>query len=207
MSADCFQEYHVNSARASWHEYGGGMYFVTICTANKVHYFGEIDDADGEPQIRLSPIGRCVADNLANVSDHYPSVEIPLFVVMPNHVHALIIINGEQIPGRVETRQVWRAISDALSDNADGCSNIKTEHAPSLQERMEMVSKRKGYLSVVVGGIKSAVTRFARTNGISFDWQSRFYDRIVRNQNEMNRIATYIEENIAKWQYDELNNY
>jgi phosphoglucosamine mutase len=59
-----------------------------------------------------------------------------------------------------------------------------------------------GRLSHIIGRFKSAVTRFARENGIPFAWQPRFHDRIVRNQNEMNRIAEYIEQNPAKWETD-----
>ena len=222
MSAGHFREYLVSSVRASWHGYSGGVYFVTVCTANKVHYFGEIDDTDGEPQIRLSLIGQYVADSFANLTVHYPYAEIPLFVVMPNHIHAIVIIDGNKTPNNVETgrapseNRVGNELPSCSISNSRNivslCSTLsktdvlsQTEHAPSLQERMTAVSKHKGYLSVVIGGMKSAVTRFARTKGISFGWQSRFYDRIVRGQDELNRIATYIDENIAKWQYDELN--
>ena len=54
----------------------------------------------------------------------------------------------------------------------------------------------------VEGDGNAAVTRFARENGIPFGWQSRYHDRIVRSQNEMNRIAEYIEQNPAKWELD-----
>lgn len=63
----------------------------------------------------------------------------------------------------------------------------------------------QGWLSVVIGGLKSAVTRYARANNISFAWQTRFHDRIVRDQYELNRIAEYIENNIARWAFDKPN--
>lgn len=70
---------------------------------------------------------------------------------------------------------------------------------------MVRISNLQGWLSVVVGGIKSSITRYANEKNITFAWQSRFYDRIVRDQNELNRIAEYVENNVANWQIDELN--
>lgn len=60
----------------------------------------------------------------------------------------------------------------------------------------------QGWLSVVVGGLKSAI---ARINNISFLWRTRYYDRIVRDQNKLNRIADYIENNVVCWEMEEMN--
>lgn len=76
--------------RADFHDYSGGDYFVTICTQDKKHYFGEITDG----QMHLSKIGEYATLALENLAAHYPYVEVPLFVVMPNHVHAIVVIRG-----------------------------------------------------------------------------------------------------------------
>ena len=60
----------------------------------------------------------------------------------------------------------------------------------------------QSWLSVVIRLFKQSVTRYANQNGMPFAWQTRFHDRIVRDQNEMNRIAEYIENNVAKWDLD-----
>ncbi|MCR5360974.1 MAG: hypothetical protein K6E73_03065 [Bacteroidales bacterium] len=62
----------------------------------------------------------------------------------------------------------------------------------------------KGWLSVAVGGIKSSITKFANANALSFAWQTRFHDHIIRDRDEMNRIAQYIENNVAQWESDEF---
>ena len=67
---------------------------------------------------------------------------------------------------------------------------------------MQYVSMRRGKLSTTIGGLKRAVSRFANQNHIPFAWQPRFYDRIVRNNSEMNRISQYIEQNVTKWAYN-----
>ena len=69
---------------------------------------------------------------------------------------------------------------------------------------MQIVSHQRGLLSTTTGGIKRAVTRFAHRHQIPFAWQSRFHDHIIRNTDEMNRIAKYIENNVAQWSFDEF---
>jgi len=72
-------------------------------------------------------------------------------------------------------------------------------------EQMQNIANKQGWLSVAIGGIKSAVTKFAHENNIDFVWQTRFHDYIIRDQNEMNRIADYIENNPATWDNDCFN--
>lgn len=69
---------------------------------------------------------------------------------------------------------------------------------------MTEIANYQGWLSVVIGGIKSAVTKFANQNNMSFVWQSRFHDHIIRNQDECNRITQYIENNPIKWELDKF---
>ena len=76
------------SPRAKWLDYNEGEYFVTICTHNWIHYFGEI--ADGE--IHLSQIGLFLTECLENTKIHQPHINILQYVVMPNHFHAIIDI-------------------------------------------------------------------------------------------------------------------
>ena len=64
---------------------------MTICTKDMAHFFGEI--VDGE--MCLTEIGRCADEQFRNVSSHYPYAKIPLWVVMPNHVHAIVMIDGD----------------------------------------------------------------------------------------------------------------
>ena len=115
--------------------------------------------------MHLSPLGKFCQQQWENVSEHYPYATIPLFVVMPNHIHAIVLINQET--------------EVAVKETAREC------------------------LAIVVGGIKRSVSLFARKHQIDFGWQSRYYDRITRNQREGNNIANYIENNVARWGSDE----
>ena len=78
-------------------------------------------------------------------------------------------------------------------------NNVETRCTTSLHRE---IANMQGWLSVVVGGLKRAVTHYANQNQIPFAWQTRFYDRIIRNTHEMNSIANYIDNNVAKWKDD-----
>ena len=164
---------------------------MTICTAGRVHFFGEIINA----QMCLSDVGRIAHDNFAQVTTHYPYAEIPLFTVMPNHIHAIVVIDGDEYDNRLLLTSVETMCTSSLQ-------RWKTD---IVNDKMREISHKRGALSVVIAGLKRAVTCYAHQNGISFAWQSRFHDRIIRNQEELNRIAEYIETNVAKWDEDELN--
>ncbi|MBR2195903.1 MAG: transposase [Salinivirgaceae bacterium] len=194
-----------HTPRANWHKYNGAEYFVTICTGGREHYFGEVHDG----QTQLTAVGECLRAQIENVQNHYPYATIPLYVIMPNHTHLIVVIDGDKTPYdrtvcrdaacHVRNDSGANDVTDAARDvNADAARDVPT----GKNVHMQNVANRQGWLSVCIGGIKSAVTRFARENGIPFAWQSRYHDRIVRNQNEMNRIAEYIEHNPLVWESD-----
>ena len=202
MSRNLFQNrFLIPSARAKWHGYNGGEYFVTICTQNRVHFLGEIRNGDNnEPEMVLTPVGRFVEEQLQNVTRYYPYAEIPLWVVMPNHVHAIVVIDDANCRDAIHRVSVSQNDGDAMNrvstDETNDIGGVTGNSNPML----------KNCLGAVVRGLKGRVTKYAKDNNISFARQSRFYDHIVRNQPEMNHIAEYIENNVAKWNLDKFYN-
>ena len=73
-----------------------------------------------------------------------------------------------------------------------------------VDEKMQSVSAKRGKLSTMVGGYKRAITRYAHEIEMDFGWQARFHDHIVRDQEEMNRIADYIQNNVLRWKEDKF---
>ncbi len=233
MKTDKFQnKYRIPSARAQWHDYNGGEYFISICTAGREHYFGKIRDGE----MILNVLGEFVAENIRQVSEKNNNTGIPLFVVMPNHIHLIVCIddpNGglvEMWPAasRIDDNKIvetWPAASknheidfdrngfrDATGHETDLSNNgfkDATGHVSTggigKSEKMREIANQCGLLSTTIGGIKSALTRYARANGIQFAWQTRFHDHIIRSQDEMNRIACYIENNVTTWDNDKFN--
>ena len=181
-------KFRIPSARATWHNYNAGIYFVTICTKNMEHYFGEITtDEHGESKMILSKIGEYVEDSVKNISQHNPYVTVPLFVVMPNHIHLLVNISDDgcrDAPWHVST---WRI----------ALKKVRNEY-------MQSIANQQGRLSTAIGGLKQAVTIFANENDMSFAWQPRFHDHIIRTTTELNDIATYIKNNVTQWESDKF---
>lgn len=185
-------KYRIPSTRANWHNYNGGVYFVTICTNNREHYFGEICPG---PQMHLSPIGQYAYNQFINVKTHYPYAKIPLFVIMPDHIHAIVTIDGEnEIGGDVARTQ--------CRDVARICRDVARNVSTGVNTQMANISPRKNSLAVVIRGVKSSITHYANENNIPFAWQTRFHDRIIRNQAELDRISDYIEKNVVNWHDD-----
>jgi putative transposase len=82
-------KYRIESTRLKgWDYRSAGYYFVTICTQNRVHYFGEVAKGD----MRLSIVGEIAARFWTEIPSHHTQVELDEFVVMPNHVHGIIVI-------------------------------------------------------------------------------------------------------------------
>ena len=195
------------SPRATWHDYNGGRYFVTFCTKNHELYFGDVVDG----RMELSEIGEWTVKQIEQTAIiRQNDVEIPMFVVMPNHVH-LIVVYSNMNGGRT------RCVPTNLSDPCRDASNASASNVPIILNKTNESETRgetdargaslqfgpqSGNLPSVVRGIKSAVTKYAIEHDISFAWQPRFHDHIIRNWTEMNHIAQYIQHNPEKWELD-----
>ncbi len=172
-------KYRIQSTRLQNWDYGwNGLYFVTICTKNRKCFFGDIVDG----KMNLSQIG-IIADILwYEIKNHAQNIELDQFTVMPNHIHGILILNG----------------------------NVETRHALSLQSQNTIGQKRfqnqgKNTVSSIIGGYKSAVTKHAHRLGFEFAWQRNYWEHIIRNKTEYNRIAQYIIDNPVRWKNDKLN--
>lgn len=92
MDNDLFKnKYRIPSARAYWHDYNGGCYFITICTDKREHFFGEIKDN----KITLSELGLQATTLLNGIDSKYTDASILSSVVMPNHIHFVISVQHQ----------------------------------------------------------------------------------------------------------------
>ena len=193
MSEEKFKDrYRIASARAAWHDYLGGAYFVTICTKGREFFLGKIEDE----QMHLSEIGKYADEQFRDVSLYYPYAEIPSYVVMPNHIHAIVIINDRHDTCRDAIHRVSDSIHlDNQEEPTKNRGGITKTDNPMLYQS----------LGTVIRGLKARVTHYANEKGLDFAWQSRFHDRIIRDQRDMNETAIYVANNVAKWPEDEMN--
>jgi REP element-mobilizing transposase RayT len=164
-------KYRINSARWAGWDYGrNAAYFVTICTANRSLDFGKINDG----VMVFNPLGQMAHNCWQEIPRHFPFVLLDVFIVMPNHIHGILVINKPD--DRI-----------SLTGNQPG------RFGPQSQN-----------LASIVRGYKIGVTKFARQNGIPFTWQSRYHDHVIRNPSEHERIRRYIIQNPLKWAEDTM---
>ena len=187
------------SPRAKWHNYNGADYVVTICTGGRVNYFGSI--VDGKTQ--LTAVGEYAKQCIEKIGVIYKNVQVPLYVIMPNHIHLIIIINdnnAEPTPSVGLSYYGSRNNADTRLPHCDSptahrdspTSSYDSNNIEKTQEEINLEMQRRakccGRLSHIIGQFKSAVVRYTKLNDISFEWQARYHDHIVRNQEEMNNI-------------------
>ena len=194
MSENRFKnKYRIPSARwADW-DYGSeGAYFVTICTKHKEHYFGEIVNAE----MQYSELGMIAVCEWMKSVVLRPDMELDMecFQVMPNHIHGIVVIGRD-------------CRNDGDCKDAMHC--VFTENNELIRDAKHGVSTGFGpqfkNLASIMRGFKSAITTQARMLKIPFDWQARFHDRVIRDDEEFRRIAAYIEQNPLNWENDSMN--
>lgn len=169
------------------------IYYLTIYTKNRVPCLGTASDG----QMHLSKIGEMAKKCWMNISDHFPGVEIMDFVIMPDHLHGILKIqksDENNVIGHDENR--WDRYNADLR-NSHG-EDMRNRHACSLQLKM---ARNHQKLPVIIGSFKSSVTRMVRKSGYDpyFAWQKSYYDRIIRNEKELNTIQEYIKTNPISW--------
>lgn len=188
---DKFQnKYRILSARLqNWNYASEGAYFITICTKDRIHYFGEIEN-----QIMiLSNIG-VIADLMwYEIKNHAKNIELGEFVVMPNHIHGILILNDNVVNDNVETRY-------ALS--------LPTQTEQPEPEKtigqMRFQNQGKNTISSIIGSYKSAITKHCNRLDFDFAWQTRFHDHIIRNAQSFENIQNYIANNPMNWDKDKF---
>jgi len=151
-----------------------GAYFVTICTFQRVHRFGTVLDG----RMQLSALGELVDSELANLPTYWDSVVLDSFVIMPNHLHAIIVL-GELRPE-----------SSAPVPNSDAQKRV-----PTLGR---VVGNFKG------GVTRLARERGLLDDGSCQLWQGRYHDHIIRSESALVQIQAYIAENPLRWVQDSL---
>ena len=224
-------KYRISSARLkNWNYANEAMYFVTICTKNRENYFGEIFNPGDHtiPKIKPTIIGEIAHSEWYKSIELRPDMNLELgeFVVMPNHIHGIIIIGANEInkPKGVDT--IMENDRDAIGGNdrdaiggndrdAIGGDDRDAMHCVSIIPTTNNINtddtKYKNHfapqsknLSSIIRGYKSAVTTFAKKNNIEFEWQSRFHDHIIRSMDDYHRISKYILNNPSKWLNDKF---
>ncbi|OGC21210.1 hypothetical protein A2291_03110 [candidate division WOR-1 bacterium RIFOXYB2_FULL_42_35] len=189
---------------------------MTICTYNRVGYFGAV--ADGK--MKLSPIGEIVWDEWYKTEQVRPNVKLDGFVVMPNHLHGIIMITNRMETKMVEPNLVEKNMvePDLVETNLGMVeSNMGLVESPrrgdsteekikSTEEKLKSTTLKPNSLGSIICQFKSICTKRIWAAGFNdFAWQSRFYEHIIRDDGSLNRIRQDIANNPIKWELDRNN--
>ena len=167
--------HHRRSIRLRGYDYSrAGAYFVTLCTQQRKRLFGKI--VNGE--LRLNDKGQMVVNRWEWLAEAYGHVLLDEYVVMPNHLHGIIMI------------------TDQCSGGMQG--------APE----QDVPTEKRKPLGRLIAAFKTASTnQINRSTAIVGKklWQRNFWEHIIRNEHELNLIRAYIRNNPAQWERDSLN--
>jgi REP element-mobilizing transposase RayT len=174
--------HHRRSIRLTGYDYSqAGVYFITICTKDRECLFGDVVNG----KMTINTWGEIVLTCWVALPQHYPHVDLDAFVIMPNHVHGVVLITHDL--------GVGAGLKPARTKPA------RTKPAPTNQ------MKRHG-LSEIVRAFKTfSARRINESRGTPAVpvWQRNYYEHIIRDENELNRTRDYIQNNPAHWSEDE----
>lgn len=192
--------HHRRSIRLKGHDYSKtGAYFVTVCTQNRECLFGNVI----EKEMRLNEAGKMIESIWENLSNQYPGIQEDAFVVMPNHIHGIIVLSdlnrrGESCirPHSHRHPRSNRIIRNGKGDHKDRPYGTLDRTVGRILQGFKSISTRE-YISAI------------RMQGwLPFPgklWQRNYHERIIRDENELNRIREYIALNPTRWMEDEEN--
>lgn len=180
--------YNINSTRLSGWDYSlSAYYFVTICTHNRVEYFGDVlIDNDGVASVALSDVGKIARNCWLDISNHFFNIMLDEWVIMPNHMHGIIQI-------------------DKIKFGGFGRDEAMPRLYTGKHPQMSKISPQPQSLPVIIGSFKSAVSYKCHKQNLDFHWQPRFYDRIIRTEQSLYKIRQYIKNNPSMWRRDRNN--
>jgi len=169
------KKYRIESTRLKhWDYRNDGAYFITICTQNKQHFFGEIHNHQIYPNL----IGDLAQKYWHTIPEHFPYARLDAFVVMPNHIHGIVLLKN--------TPKQTRTIT------------------PDKNQTMANISPTSGSIASLVRSYKSVVSKHAHEQYPAFAWQARYHEHIIRNPDSFARIQYYIKTNPENWRKDTL---
>jgi putative transposase len=183
-------KYRIESARYPDYDYTTpGKYFITICTKDQIPYFGKIRNG----RMILSKTGIIVNDSWLAIPYHYPHITLDEFIIMPDHLHGIIIINRHSVQTpNLGVSPDSNPITGSFETPKLG---VSTGSFPGKGNKYW----KSNSIGSIINQFKRICTITAKTKGFDLIWHPRFHDRIIRSQQELERIRKYIRNNPADW--------
>ncbi|HEX9917447.1 MAG TPA: transposase [candidate division Zixibacteria bacterium] len=170
------EKYHRHSIRLKSYDYSQeGAYFVTICTQDKKYPLGKVVGGNME----LSSIGKIAQEYLFDISKHFANAKLDQFVIMPNHIHTIIMVE-----------------------------KVGAIHELPLRKPPLRIRRRKMLIPKIIGYFKmncaKKINQMQNSCGMPV-WQRNYYEHVIRSEKELGNIREYITNNPLKWELDREN--
>ena len=194
--------YRIKSLRLTERDYSqAGSYFITLCTQWRKSCFGEVVDGD----VKLNNIGKIVQDIWLEIPYHFENVELDVCLIMPNHLHWIITINNiveTSIHGVSSKHAInwnkWHAIN---RNEWHAINRVSTHKWWFAWDKNPMNNKNS--LSYIIRWLKWKTSFLIKEYDFTFKWQANYYEHVIRNEKDLERIRNYIMNNPWKWRNDE----
>jgi REP element-mobilizing transposase RayT len=187
--------HHRRSIRLPAYDYAQpGAYFVSICSQNRECLFGDVTNG----KMILNQRGEMVERTWRELAECYPGVEVDAFVVMPNHVHGIIVLVGAGPVGTgpVGTGPVGAGPRACPEGSGQPQGVARTMSLPDVVHRFKSLTTARYRRGVLQDGWQPFPGRL---------WQRNYYEHVVRSEEELDRIRQYIIDNPARWEDDAEN--
>jgi putative transposase len=159
-----------------------GAYFVTMVTQKRECLLGDVLDG----QLKLNGAGKQIQSIWDQIPAHYPGVETDVFVVMPNHVHGIIVLVGAGPRARPKGQP--QGVAPTEDDSALSL--------PDIVHRFKTLTTKRYIDGVKQFGWRPFAGRL---------WQRNYFEHVIRNDESLDRIRQYILDNPARWEFDREN--
>ncbi len=180
-----------------------GMYFITICTQERIKYFGNVVNE----KMQLNRIGKIANQFWLKIPEHFKDVILDEYIIMPNHVHGIISIDRDILIEHDEHDGRRRVGTGHCPVQINGKINRTGQCPVPTDEHSTFGHVLPQSISTIIGSFKSICTKTINKKypNLKFGWQTRFYDNIIRNETALNNIRNYIQNNPSKWKMDRNN--
>ena len=185
--------------RKRGHDYSApGYYFVTWRTQDGANWFGCVNDG----RMLFNKLGGTAHILWQITPVYHPNVRLDSFVVMPNHIHAIIQIVPDPLSVRAESHSALtgpEGCAPATITVGTECDSVPTDTANG--DDVTKSGKRYGLISKIIKSFKHDFTKTIRClyGNYQFRWKRSFHDRIIRNERELNIKRNYVRNNPTKW--------
>lgn len=199
--------YHYQMPRRKWIRLKGydysreGMYFLTVCIQNRLHLLGKIENE----KMILNAAGKMVEKWYFELENKYPGIKCREYIVMPNHFHCIIEITGKNRVANAPDAHGGTSLRGHPERN--NIKNDKSQYGPENKKYGASIFDIMDWFKTMttndyIRGVKNKKwMRFEKRF-----WQLKYWDHIIRDENDYFRILNYIKNNPRKWGEDKFNN-